>query len=99
MPGVRMPKPIFPPEGTVLRRFLDAMRSGTTPLHPEFMQTVGNSTMARRAEELRTLGWDVQVTDFHAPTRENPNARLALYYLRDAAFAVDAAIENWEGWQ
>ena len=76
-----MSKPIFPPPNTMLARFLDAMLTVTMHLHPEFIQETGNWRLATAAEELKEMGWPVEMIELHSPTEENPHRCVALYFI------------------
>lgn len=89
-----MRKEISAEDGSRLDRFRYALRSGTTNLHPEFIQRVGNCGMKMLAERMREMGEDVQVIEMDAPPGYPPG-RVAVYFLPDVGF--QALIGDSEG--
>lgn len=63
--------------------FLDVLLTGTIWNHPEYLQEAGNRRLSAMAQSLVELGWAVDMVMHQAPTAEQPNRKVALYYIGD----------------
>ncbi len=75
--------PTWPQRGTLADRALGMFLDGKKLDHPDFEAATASWRLAAVVFELRELDWHIESIELPAPTEENPNRFISLYYLPD----------------
>ena len=86
--------PTWPQRGTLADRALEMFLNGRKLDHPDFETATASWRLAAVVYELRESDWPIESMELPAPTEDNPNRFISLYYLPGKYIAQAEAIRK-----